>query len=160
GRGGAVGFAPRNLLNLTGTPAGAGRAPFEGSAHPGAADVRGAAGPGGGGVTLDLPRAGVGGMGGGRGRCARGGRPWVGGGGAAGGGGRGAGAVGGGGRRIEAAGFDSAWVFDSIGRGFLLPDPLVALSVAAAVTRTIELGTGVLQVPLRRAVELAHRVLT
>ena len=28
-------------------------------------------------------------------------------------------------RRIEAAGFDSAWVFDSIGRGFLLPDPLI-----------------------------------
>ena len=37
-------------------------------------------------------------------------------------------------RRIEAAGFDSAWVFDSIGRGFLLPDPLIALSVAATVT--------------------------
>src|SRR5262245_2180210 len=65
-----------------------------------------------------------------------------------------------GGRGSGAAGFASAWVFDSIGRGFLLPDPLVALSVAAAVTRTIELGTGVLQVPLRRAVELAHRVLT
>jgi alkanesulfonate monooxygenase SsuD/methylene tetrahydromethanopterin reductase-like flavin-dependent oxidoreductase (luciferase family) len=63
-------------------------------------------------------------------------------------------------RRIEAAGLDSAWVFDSLGRGFLLPDPLVALSVAAAVTRTIELGTGVLQVPLRRPVELAHRTLT
>jgi len=63
-------------------------------------------------------------------------------------------------RRIEAAGFDSAWVFDSIGRGFLLPDPLTALAVAATVTRRIELGTGVLQVPLRRAVELAHRVLT
>jgi alkanesulfonate monooxygenase SsuD/methylene tetrahydromethanopterin reductase-like flavin-dependent oxidoreductase (luciferase family) len=63
-------------------------------------------------------------------------------------------------RRIEAAGFDSAWVFDSLGRGFLLPDPLTALSVAGTVTRTIELGTGVLQVPLRRPVELAHRVLT
>src|SRR5215470_10974537 len=63
-------------------------------------------------------------------------------------------------RRIEAAGFDSAWVFDSIGRGFLLPDPLVALTVAAAVTERIELGTGVLQVPLRRPVELAHRALS
>ena len=63
-------------------------------------------------------------------------------------------------RRIEAAGFDSAWVFDSIGRGFLLPDPLVALSVAATVTRRIELGTGVLQVPLRNPVDLAHRILT
>ena len=63
-------------------------------------------------------------------------------------------------QRIEAAGFDSAWVFDSIGRGRLLPDPLTALTVAATVTRRIELGTGVLQVPLRRPVELAHRVLT
>jgi alkanesulfonate monooxygenase SsuD/methylene tetrahydromethanopterin reductase-like flavin-dependent oxidoreductase (luciferase family) len=33
-------------------------------------------------------------------------------------------------QRIEAAGFDSAWVFDSIGRGRLLPDPLTALAVA------------------------------
>jgi alkanesulfonate monooxygenase SsuD/methylene tetrahydromethanopterin reductase-like flavin-dependent oxidoreductase (luciferase family) len=63
-------------------------------------------------------------------------------------------------RRVEAAGFQSAWVFDSIGRGFLLPDPLQTLAIAATVTRTIELGTGVLQVPLRNPVELAHRVLT
>jgi alkanesulfonate monooxygenase SsuD/methylene tetrahydromethanopterin reductase-like flavin-dependent oxidoreductase (luciferase family) len=38
-------------------------------------------------------------------------------------------------RRIEIAGFDSAWVFDSIGRGFLIPDPLVALSVATSRRR-------------------------
>ena len=63
-------------------------------------------------------------------------------------------------RRIEVAGFASAWVFDSIGRGFLLPDPLAALAIAATVTRDIELGTGVLQVPLRNPVDLAHRVLT
>jgi len=63
-------------------------------------------------------------------------------------------------RRIEAAGFDSAWVFDSIGRGFLLPDPLIALSVAATVTSRIELGTGVLQIPLRNPVDFAHRILT
>lgn len=63
-------------------------------------------------------------------------------------------------RAIEAAGFDSAWAFDSIGRGFLLADPLTALAVAATVTRRIELGTGVLQVPLRNPVELAQRVLT
>jgi alkanesulfonate monooxygenase SsuD/methylene tetrahydromethanopterin reductase-like flavin-dependent oxidoreductase (luciferase family) len=63
-------------------------------------------------------------------------------------------------RRVEAAGFASAWVFDSIGRGFLLPDPLATLAIAATVTRTIELGTGVLQVPLRNPVELAHRILT
>ncbi len=63
-------------------------------------------------------------------------------------------------RRIEASGFDSAWVFDSIGRGFLLPDPLTALAIAATVTKRIELGTGVLQVPLRNPLDLAHRVLT
>jgi alkanesulfonate monooxygenase SsuD/methylene tetrahydromethanopterin reductase-like flavin-dependent oxidoreductase (luciferase family) len=63
-------------------------------------------------------------------------------------------------RRIEDTGFSSAWVFDAIGRGFLLPDPLTSLAVAATVTRTIELGTGILQVPLRNPVELAQRALT
>jgi alkanesulfonate monooxygenase SsuD/methylene tetrahydromethanopterin reductase-like flavin-dependent oxidoreductase (luciferase family) len=63
-------------------------------------------------------------------------------------------------RLIEEAGFDSAWFFDAIGRGFILPDPLIGASVAAAVTRRIEIGTGILQIPLRNPVELAHRVLT
>jgi alkanesulfonate monooxygenase SsuD/methylene tetrahydromethanopterin reductase-like flavin-dependent oxidoreductase (luciferase family) len=63
-------------------------------------------------------------------------------------------------RRIEQTGFDSAWFFDAIGRGFILPDPLIGASVAAAVTKRIEIGTGVLQVPLRHPVELAHRILT
>lgn len=63
-------------------------------------------------------------------------------------------------RRLEAAGFDSVWVFDAIGRGFALPDPLIAAAVAATATERVELGTCVLQVPLRRPVELAHRVLT
>ena len=52
------------------------------------------------------------------------------------------------------------WFFDAIGRGFMLPDPLIGASVAAAVTTRIEIGTGVLQVPLRNPVELAHRILT
>src|SRR5262250_1872509 len=63
-------------------------------------------------------------------------------------------------RNIEAAGFESAWTFDSLGRGTLRPDPLMALAVAGTVTRTVELGTGVLQVPLRNPVELAQRSLT
>ncbi len=63
-------------------------------------------------------------------------------------------------RQIEAAGFESAWTFDAIGRGWLLPDPLTALAVAATVTSKIELGTGIFQVPLRHPVELAQRVLT
>ena len=37
-------------------------------------------------------------------------------------------------RCIEAAGFESAWTFDSLGRGTLRPDPLMALAVAGAGT--------------------------
>ena len=62
-------------------------------------------------------------------------------------------------QRIEEAGFDSIWCFDSIGRGNPSLDPLIAVSVAATATRSITVGTGVLQVPLRHPVELAHRVL-
>jgi len=63
-------------------------------------------------------------------------------------------------REIEAAGFTSTWAFDAIGRGFLHADPLTALAVAGTVAPSLELGTGVLQVPLRNPVELAQRVLT
>ena len=66
----------------------------------------------------------------------------------------------GGARMIEQAGFDSLWCFDAIGRGFILPDPLIALSVAATATTRVSVGTCILQVPLRRPVELAHRILT
>src|SRR5438552_300043 len=63
-------------------------------------------------------------------------------------------------RAIERAGLDSLWCFDAIGRGFMLPDPLITLSVAASVTTRVCVGTCILQVPLRRPVELAHRILT
>lgn len=63
-------------------------------------------------------------------------------------------------RRIESTGYSSAWVFDAIGRGFLLPDPLTALAAAAAVTTDIEVGTGILQLPLRQPFELAQRIAT
>jgi alkanesulfonate monooxygenase SsuD/methylene tetrahydromethanopterin reductase-like flavin-dependent oxidoreductase (luciferase family) len=63
-------------------------------------------------------------------------------------------------RMIERAGFDGLWCFDAIGRGFILPDPLIAVSLAASVTERISVGTCILQVPLRRPVELAHRILT
>lgn len=63
-------------------------------------------------------------------------------------------------RSIENAGFDSAWVFDAMGRGFLLPDPFVALAVAGSVTSHIELGSCIIQVPLRHPYELAQRVAT
>lgn len=62
-------------------------------------------------------------------------------------------------RRIEAAGFDSIWCFDSIGRGSPSLDLLIAVAVAATATRHVSVGTGILQVPLRHPVELANRVL-
>ena len=63
-------------------------------------------------------------------------------------------------RAVERLGFDGLWFFDAIGRGFMDPDPLIAATVAASVTERIEVGTCILQVPLRRPVELAHRALT
>ena len=64
-------------------------------------------------------------------------------------------------RAIEAAGFDGIWVPDSIGRlQTPRPDPLMWLLLAGAATRRVELGTAILQVPLRRTVELAQRLLT
>jgi len=61
-------------------------------------------------------------------------------------------------RRIEAAGFPGIWVGDSLGRGRPTLDPLIELSVLAAVTKRVELGISVLQLPLRNPIELAHRV--
>ncbi|MEM9565652.1 MAG: LLM class flavin-dependent oxidoreductase [Actinomycetota bacterium] len=64
-------------------------------------------------------------------------------------------------RRLEGLGFRSLWVFDAVGRGFMLPDPLQALTAAAAVTSPeTELGTGVLQLPIRNPAEVAHRAMT
>src|SRR6201992_2589042 len=61
-------------------------------------------------------------------------------------------------RRIEASGFPGIWVGDSLGRGRPTLDPLVELAKLAAVTKQGELGIGVLQLPLRHPIELAHRV--
>ena len=64
-------------------------------------------------------------------------------------------------KRIAQTGFDSLWVADCIGRaGSLIPDPLMLLCVAASATEDIELGTCIVQVPLRHTIELAHRVLS
>jgi len=63
-------------------------------------------------------------------------------------------------RAAERLGFDSLWFFDAIGRGSFHMDPLIQLSVAGAVTERIEVGTCILQVPLRHPVELAHRILS
>src|SRR5262245_66404150 len=61
---------------------------------------------------------------------------------------------------IERLGFDGIWLGDSVGRArWPVPDPLLWLSAAAAATERIELGTCILQVPLRRPVELAQRLM-
>jgi alkanesulfonate monooxygenase SsuD/methylene tetrahydromethanopterin reductase-like flavin-dependent oxidoreductase (luciferase family) len=61
---------------------------------------------------------------------------------------------------LERLGYRSIWVFDAVGRGFILPDPLMALTAAATVTDSVELGTGVLQLPIRNVAEVAHRAFT
>ena len=63
-------------------------------------------------------------------------------------------------RRLVGEGFESLWIPQVIGRGFLVPDPFVALAVAAAVTQGLELGTATLQVPLHHPADLAHRILS
>lgn len=63
-------------------------------------------------------------------------------------------------RTLEAAGFQSLWTPEIIGRGQLVPDPFVTLAAAAAATHDIELGTATIQVPLHHPVELAHRMLS
>jgi alkanesulfonate monooxygenase SsuD/methylene tetrahydromethanopterin reductase-like flavin-dependent oxidoreductase (luciferase family) len=61
---------------------------------------------------------------------------------------------------IEGIGFDGIWLGDSVGRArWPVPDPLLWLTAAAAATQRIELGTCILQVPLRRPVELAQRLM-
>ena len=62
--------------------------------------------------------------------------------------------------RIEAAGFDSAWVVDAHNRGLLLQDPFAALAVAASHTSRLEVGSCVIQAPLRHPFDLAERALT
>lgn len=60
--------------------------------------------------------------------------------------------------RCEGLEFCGIWVLDVLGRGFPTIDPLIMLAYLASITEKIELGTGILQVPLRHPVELAHRV--
>jgi alkanesulfonate monooxygenase SsuD/methylene tetrahydromethanopterin reductase-like flavin-dependent oxidoreductase (luciferase family) len=62
---------------------------------------------------------------------------------------------------IEDIGFEGIWFGESIGRtANARPDPLIWLAIAAAGTSTIELGTAILQVPLRYPVEFAQRLMT
>jgi len=63
-------------------------------------------------------------------------------------------------RVVEDLGFHGLWVTDAFARGWPTLDPLVLLGALCATTRRIELGTCVVQVPIRHPVEHAHRVQT
>jgi alkanesulfonate monooxygenase SsuD/methylene tetrahydromethanopterin reductase-like flavin-dependent oxidoreductase (luciferase family) len=64
-------------------------------------------------------------------------------------------------KAIEDIGFDGIWMGDSVGRvARPVPDVLVWLVAAAAATEHVELGTTILQVPLRHPVELAQRLMS
>ncbi len=64
-------------------------------------------------------------------------------------------------RLIEQLGFDGIWIGDTVGRWpFTGIDTLVWLTAAAAGTEHIELGTAVMQVPLRHPVEFAQRLMS
>lgn len=63
-------------------------------------------------------------------------------------------------RRLEAAGFESLWVPQIVGRGYFVPDPFVTLAAAATATERVEVGTATVQVPLHHPADLAHRVLS
>lgn len=63
-------------------------------------------------------------------------------------------------KQYEAAGFQSLWTGQAIGRGFMMADPFEMLTVAATLTDNLEIGSAVLQVPLYQPVELAHRALS
>jgi alkanesulfonate monooxygenase SsuD/methylene tetrahydromethanopterin reductase-like flavin-dependent oxidoreductase (luciferase family) len=63
-------------------------------------------------------------------------------------------------KRLVGAGFESLWVPQVIGRGFMVADPFVTLAVAATATEGVELGTATVQVALHHPVDLAHRMLS
>jgi alkanesulfonate monooxygenase SsuD/methylene tetrahydromethanopterin reductase-like flavin-dependent oxidoreductase (luciferase family) len=63
-------------------------------------------------------------------------------------------------RDVERFGFHGLWVTDAFARGRPTLDPLILLGLMAGHTSRIELGTCVVQIPLRHPVEHAHRVQT
>lgn len=63
-------------------------------------------------------------------------------------------------KRLVGAGFESLWIHQVIGRGYLVPDPFVTLAVAATATEGVEVGTATVQIPLHHPADLAHKVLS
>ncbi|MEM7101432.1 MAG: LLM class flavin-dependent oxidoreductase [Pseudomonadota bacterium] len=63
-------------------------------------------------------------------------------------------------KQLEALGYESLWVTQAVGRGFMLPDPLLILAAAAGATSRPSLGTAILQIPLYPPAYLAHLLLS
>jgi alkanesulfonate monooxygenase SsuD/methylene tetrahydromethanopterin reductase-like flavin-dependent oxidoreductase (luciferase family) len=63
-------------------------------------------------------------------------------------------------QQVEKLQFHGLWLTDAFGRGWATLDPLSAMGVLCAATRSIELGTCVIQLPIRHPVEHAHRAQT
>jgi probable F420-dependent oxidoreductase len=63
-------------------------------------------------------------------------------------------------RRADELGFDSLWVIDRLFHQHGVPHPMVMLAQAAAVTRRIGLGTGVVLLSVRHPVDLAQSAAT
>ena len=61
-------------------------------------------------------------------------------------------------RTYAGEGFESLWSAHALGRGFMLTEPFIALSVAATAAENVEIGTAVLQAPLYHPVDLALRI--
>jgi len=57
--------------------------------------------------------------------------------------------------RMQEQGYASLWSAQAMGRGFMLTDPFIALTTAAAVTEKVELGTAIPQLPLYDPVDIA-----
>ena len=63
-------------------------------------------------------------------------------------------------KNIEAAGYDGVWSAQAMGRGFMMHDPFISLTTAAAVTDRVELGVAILQLPLYNATDVALKSLS
>jgi alkanesulfonate monooxygenase SsuD/methylene tetrahydromethanopterin reductase-like flavin-dependent oxidoreductase (luciferase family) len=59
-------------------------------------------------------------------------------------------------KRYVGEDFDSLWIAQAVGRGFMIPDPFVALAVAATATKEIELGTAIVQISLYQSTDPAQ----
>ena len=59
-------------------------------------------------------------------------------------------------RTAEQLGYSSVWTFDAVGRGFMLPDPLMALAAAGAATERLELATAIAIAFARNPMTLAN----